>query len=395
MEQFAAQLRKQPTATRSPHIPALDGLRAIAFLLVFAAHSGLDKIVPGGFGVTVFFFLSGYLIPSLMRHEWELSGAVSLRSFYIRRAFRILPPMYVTLLVGYALGASGLLTEAGNLLGLVSVSAYFYNYTNLLHRATLLPSGTGVLWSLMIEEHFYLLFPLAFKLYFGREGATLHRFARWLLLGCGIALLWRCCLVFLLHTPLLVLPRWTYNASDARFDAILFGCVLAVRDNPWFHDASPRLRAWKGPLALLGLASLFASMLFREPHFRETVRYTVQSAALYPIFSYCVAAAHSWQARWLEWKPLRFLGWISYSMYLIHFVLLDMGHRALPSHPLLVAAACFALSLGYSSLMRVYIEQPSRHFRAYVEARMNKRQQANERRLQPADATRIGPANAA
>lgn len=393
MEQLTAPSAPS-IATRPFYIPSLDGLRAIAFLLVFAAHCGLDKIVPGGFGVTVFFFLSGFLITSLMRLELAQTRAISLRSFYVRRAFRILPPMYITLLVGYALGASGLLTEAGNLLGLVSVSAYFYNYTNLLHKPTLLPSGTGVLWSLMIEEHFYLLFPLAFKLYFTRRGASLHSFARWLLLGCGVALLWRCCLVFLFHTPLLALPRWTYNASDARFDAILFGCVLAVRNNPWFGDASPRLRASKGPLAFSGLLCLFASMLFREPHFRETIRYTLQSAALYPIFFYCVAAANQWQARWLEWKPLRYLGWVSYSMYLIHFVLLDMGHRALPAHPVMVAAGCFALALGYSSLMRVYIEQPSRHFRVRMEAKM-KGHKPQALHLQVAERPQIDPANAA
>ncbi len=383
----------KPEARQSFYIPSLDGLRALAFLLVFVAHAGLDHLVPGGFGVTVFFFLSGYLITSLMRLELEQTGAVSLRNFYVRRAFRILPPMYITLLVGYALGAGGLLTEAGNLFGLVSVSAYFYNYTNLLGRPSLLPSGTGVLWSLMIEEHFYLVFPLVFHLYLRRQGAALHNFARVLAFACAGALLWRCCLVFLLHTPLLALPRWTYNASDARFDSILFGCILAVRDNAWFGDASPGLRRYKGPLALAGLASLLLSMLVREPHFRETLRYTVQNAALYPIFFYCSAACGQWQVRWLEWKPLRFLGWISYSMYLIHFVLLDIFHRAVPTHPVLVALLCFALSVVYSSWMRRYVEQPSRRIRARFERRIQRR--APEVVGAVAPLARADPANAA
>src|ERR1700733_3673943 len=74
------------------HIPSLDGLRTLSFLIVFTAHAGLDRIVPGGFGVTVFFFLSGYLITTLMRVEAETSGHVSLKHFYLRRALRILPP---------------------------------------------------------------------------------------------------------------------------------------------------------------------------------------------------------------------------------------------------------------------------------------------------------------
>ena len=85
------------------YIPSLDGLRAVAFLLVFVAHSGLDNVVPGGFGVTVFFFLSGYLITTILRIEAQKTGTISLGKFYLRRAFRILPPLYVTLALGYAL----------------------------------------------------------------------------------------------------------------------------------------------------------------------------------------------------------------------------------------------------------------------------------------------------
>src|SRR5258708_26476857 len=91
-------------AARAPfHIPSLDGLRAVSFFIVFAAHAGLDRIVPGGFGVTVFFFLSGYLITTLMRMEAEATGHVSLKNFYLRRALRILPPFYIVLLAATAL----------------------------------------------------------------------------------------------------------------------------------------------------------------------------------------------------------------------------------------------------------------------------------------------------
>ena len=67
------------------HIPSLDGLRAVSFGIVFVAHAGLEKYVPGGFGVTVFFFLSGFLITTLMRTEFEKSGTVNLKQFYLRR----------------------------------------------------------------------------------------------------------------------------------------------------------------------------------------------------------------------------------------------------------------------------------------------------------------------
>src|ERR1700716_896812 len=89
------------------HIPSLDGVRALAFLIVFISHAGLKDLVPGGFGVTIFFVLSGYLITSLLRVEVERYGEIDIRSFYLRRAFRILPMLYLTLTVAILLGLAG------------------------------------------------------------------------------------------------------------------------------------------------------------------------------------------------------------------------------------------------------------------------------------------------
>src|SRR6476620_11582619 len=77
------------------YIPSLDGLRAVAVLIVFIAHAGLNLPVPGNFGVTIFFFLSGYLITTLARLEHDRTGAISLRGFYLRSILRIFPPYYL------------------------------------------------------------------------------------------------------------------------------------------------------------------------------------------------------------------------------------------------------------------------------------------------------------
>src|SRR5947209_14639069 len=106
-----------PARASSFSIPSLDGIRACAMLLVFAAHAGLNERVPGNFGVTVFFFLSGYLITTLMRVEFGRTGTISLRAFYLRRVLRIFPPMYLVLA-----GAS-LLTVTGLLEGSVRLDA--------------------------------------------------------------------------------------------------------------------------------------------------------------------------------------------------------------------------------------------------------------------------------
>jgi peptidoglycan/LPS O-acetylase OafA/YrhL len=354
------------------YIPVLDGMRAIAFLLVFVAHAGLYYVVPGGFGVTVFFFLSGYLITTLLRAEAVRTETISLRKFYLRRALRILPPMYITLGIAYAIGTTGLLPMAGNLFGFLSVSGYFFNYADLLHHnAVALPSGTGVLWSLMVEEHFYLIFPFVYLLFLRRK-VSVKKQVNILLGVCLAVLFWRLALVNIFHTPTAseTYPRWTYSASEARFDAILFGCILAIRNNYSLGDSSPLLSRYKGLLALGGLGLMAIAFGIREPHFRETFRYTIVCIALYPIFYYCIASTSEWQTRWLAWKSLRFLGWISYSMYLFHYVLLEISNKRYPNHPVITATVSFCLAVGYSWLMRLGIELPIKRWRSSLERRL-------------------------
>src|SRR5258708_38738724 len=97
-------------ARKSLYIPSLDGIRAVSFMLVFLAHAGLEDKIPGGLGVTVFFFLSGYLITTLLRTEADQNGRISIRDFYIRRVLRIFPPFYLTILLGVLLHWTHLLS---------------------------------------------------------------------------------------------------------------------------------------------------------------------------------------------------------------------------------------------------------------------------------------------
>ena len=143
-------------------IPSLDGLRAASFLLVFLGHAGSPFIpiaIPAGFGVTVFFFLSGYLITTLLRLEVEQRGAINFKHFYLRRLLRIWPPFYLVLVAASALTLKGAL---GGELELGSVGAQALHYSNywLIERtAKGMAPGTVVYWSLAVEEHFYLVFP--------------------------------------------------------------------------------------------------------------------------------------------------------------------------------------------------------------------------------------------
>jgi len=144
-----------PLASR--HIPSLDGIRAGSFLIVFSNHA-LASWIPGQLGVTVFFFLSGFLITTLLRAEYEKNGSVSLRHFWLRRALRILPPLYLVVL-GSALLALAIYPP-GTVHG-PAVASQLLLYANYYDGSKGVP-GTAVIWSLAVEEHFYLLFPLLY-----------------------------------------------------------------------------------------------------------------------------------------------------------------------------------------------------------------------------------------
>jgi peptidoglycan/LPS O-acetylase OafA/YrhL len=102
------------------YIPSLDGMRTIAFLMVFLSHAGAAHIVPGGFGVTVFFFLSGYLITTLLRREYEKNQFINFKHFYLRRIVRIWPSFYLVLFLATILTLIGVLEGEMELPGFLS-----------------------------------------------------------------------------------------------------------------------------------------------------------------------------------------------------------------------------------------------------------------------------------
>lgn len=346
----------------SPHIPCLDGIRAIAFLLVYVAHAGLGNFVPGGLGVTIFFFLSGYLITTLLRVEQQRTGRISLRNFYIRRAFRILPPMYITLAFAILLAGVGALRSAGGVSGITAAILYVCNYFGLIRGGDFnLPSGMEVIWSLAVEEHFYLIFPLLYLSFIKRALAAAAQ-ARLLVTICFFTLIWRTILVYIVKIDLDVAHPWTYIATDCRFDSIAWGCLLAVRHNPWLRDASPVLAKRKGLFAIAGLAVLLLSLLPRDEDYRQSLRYTLQGIALYPVFYFCVSSPQNTYVRWLDWKILRQTGWISYSLYLVHFTVLAALRMRFQS-PLIVGVISLAITILYAWLMRDLVETPLRRLR--------------------------------
>jgi peptidoglycan/LPS O-acetylase OafA/YrhL len=341
------------------HIPSLDGIRAISIALVFLAHAGLDHVVPGSLGVTIFFFLSGFIITTLMRSEYEGNGSVNLGHFWLRRALRILPPFYLVLfaatLAAYALSPPGTLYGPA----VAAQALHVANYWVIAHGDYGIAPGTDIYWSLAVEEHFYLLFPWLYVA-MQRFGLSQSRQA-WLLWGlCAALLAWRCVLVLGLD----VQSDRTYRATDTRGDSILFGCALAVWNNPVLDPPRLRPHAWKYVLLPSAFAALLLSIVFRNAVFKETLRYSIQGAALTIVFIAAIRFHHWPPFRFLNLKPVAFAGVLSYSLYLIHHPLLLLIARLMPQlHPLLRALIALSASVCLAWLVYLLVEKPCARLR--------------------------------
>ena len=345
------------------HIDSLDGIRGCAALLVFFSHAGFGSVIPGGFGVTVFFFLSGYLITTLLRHEYERTADINLKQFYIRRAFRILPPMYVVLIILLLPFLNNSRPHAITTGALAAQFLNFVNYYFIFFGDKHAVPTTGPMWSLAIEEHFYLLFPLMLLFLLRNFGAT--RAAHVCIGICAIILVWRLVLLFALHIDSRkTFYEYTYMATDARIDSLLYGCVMALSMNPVL-DLRTRLVSRTTWLAMLFTAAalLLFSFIYRAEWARESIRYSIQGVALIPIF-FCAIHYSRWPMfRWLNWAWMRGMGTISYTFYLIHLKALEVAARYFDSQSWAARLLALSMAIAFSTLMYFLVERYCAKFR--------------------------------
>lgn len=361
------------------HIPSLDGIRGLAALTVFVSHALYRDLVPGGYGVTVFFFLSGYLITTLLRTEHERSGQIRLGRFYLRRVYRIFPPMYIVLTGSVLLGLSNVLPDEMKLDAVLAQYAHLTNYYYIFFGQDNFAPATSVMWSLAVEEHFYLLFPLLIALLFRR--CSPRRTAAILLAVCFAVFAWRCYLVLGVGMG----HSYTYYATDTRLDSILFGCIMGVWCNPALDRDRIRLgrNAWIVLMAL-SVALLLFTFLNRSPVFRETARYSLQGLALFSLFFGAVRYHHWPIFSWLESRPMRALGLISYTFYLTHVPCLLLLRLYLDVGKPLLALLAFIATVAVSTLMYLLVE---RHMSA-----LRRRLHESPKREPAARATKISDA---
>ncbi|HEY7628994.1 MAG TPA: acyltransferase [Ilumatobacteraceae bacterium] len=356
-------------ATAAPRrLPGLDGLRALAVALV-VVHNYRHKVdgrltsFRGGYiGVTLFFVISGFLITSLLLVEHDQTGRIRVGAFYVRRLYRLLPALILALVLLLVVGRwmgepfKGQLVIGGSVLG------YFFNWW---HGAGSLRPGWGPLWSLSVEEQFYLVWPLllvGFLAVFGRRRQGKDRddvIAAVIIAAACVLAVWRTIAWTngLAEAPL-------YNDTHFRVDALLFGAVLALvlaarprallvagRADRWFIPAV-------GALLLLAVFGSRADPTVR-PGWMLGPGMTVVALVSTIIVLLAISAPDgSTTSRMLGASGPVWLGQRSYAVYLFHGPIAVGLDYAVGHGGAAVAGVSLLLTLLAADLSYRFVEQP-------------------------------------
>lgn len=330
------------------HVAALDGIRGVAIVAVVLFHS---RVMPSGFvGVDIFFVLSGFLITSLLLREYASTGTISLKQFYLRRVLRLGPALMIVLIAACVYetiylpypGVENIFIRSGYAV------AYIANWVWAFDPAANPLGSLLPLWSLAIEEQFYILWPFIL---------------RWLLVRLALG---PTALIVFLAAVGAIARRYflaeagahgmrLYAGTDSHADPILFGCFLALVACQLPRDVWSALRPWIGATVPVAMVGLFGMMLLFD--FKAQPLWLSSGAALFSgaiILAVTVASARLALAV-LECPVLVWLGKLSYSLYLWHSIasMYLLGHD-LVSSPLWL----ISLGLGLASASYYWIERP-------------------------------------
>ncbi len=328
--------------------PSIDGLRAISILLVIFSHvlqtyhwtqsvPFVWRLAPGASGVSVFFVVSGYLITTLLLKERAGSGRISLRGFYLRRFFRIVPAFIVYVSTVALLNFSGVIHMSWPDFGsaLLYVSNYVPVQWALLHT-----------WSLSVEEQFYLLFPLL--LIYAKSPVLLR------------VLVGTLCLSIVARLLNQVFEVWPLDATysfEGRADQLAFGCLCAL----FQQHAPPQRQEQLRRIAIPMSAVLFCiSIALPIGALRILLFNTFSGAGIALVVYSCATQPVHWLSRLLGTMPLRALGLISYSLYLWQQIWMTPAFQF--SLPVALAGALVCGTASYW-----LVEKPSLKLRYQIE----------------------------
>ena len=339
--------------------PALDGLRAIAIASVVSLHA-FNWPKGGALGVDLFFVLSGFLITALLLNEHLASGRVSLLAFYGRRARRLCPALFA-LLVAWALGTLTVLAVRGDLnaehlheplVGLVASLTYTFNLVDIFNYPNDVPASLYHLWSLAQEEQFYLLWPPVLVLLLHRAPRFVTRL---LLVAIAGSLAESVAIGLTAGSDQSVFYR-IYFGPDTHAVPILVGCLFGV----WFvRGKLPRVLADQQMRALSAFASLIILVLAVATFPWDVRLYATPLIAGVSLVAAVLVAAVAFDdcvvARILAARPLRFVGGISYALYLWHPVTLHAVRN-----PALGVALAFLAAVASQRLVERRFRRRSR-----------------------------------
>ena len=316
---------------KSKYLPSIDSLRALAVLAVIIYHVDVNYL-PGGFlGVDLFFVLSGYLISSLIIKEYRKTGSLNLYNFYIRRARRLLPAVYFMITVGLVVMVlfNEVLLRKSHL---DAIFGYIYssNWWYIFHKLDYFDSFGAQspfkhLWSLAIEEQFYMIFPLLFLLVNRKKKLKdgtykLNKNFLYVVLGLILASLIAHILLFDINNISRI-----YFGTDTRAFSLLVGVVGAILyPMERLHaKVTPQQNMIYSVVSLVSIATLITVMIYTSEY--NTLLYRggfLLVAILGLIVIISSGKQHTLMSRLLSFKPVVFIGKISYSLYLWHFPVL-------------------------------------------------------------------------
>jgi peptidoglycan/LPS O-acetylase OafA/YrhL len=356
----SGQIGISPKTARYSHI---DALRALAVMLVVVAHAGLGDIVPGGSGVTIFFAVSGFIITHLIVRERETSGGFRIKDFYIRRALKIAPPFLVILVLPTLIYSMFATIEWRNFFSQVF---FVFNWVYMQREDPKVLPGSGVVWSLSIEEQFYILFAL-FWLLAVRSKSYLNIVATLAIGGIIASTTLRFYFVATMDVP----HFRVYYGTDTRLDAIAIGVLSAVLYAKWSRSPNPsRLQKsltsdW---IPLLSALMYLSSLLIRDEGFRETLRYSLQAvaASIFILYGLLCTNTRFRRAigRLVSMKFIQIIGLASYSIYLVHLQLDKLLIAVIPDWPIALSFTVrVASGIAVGLLVWFAVEKPVERFK--------------------------------
>jgi peptidoglycan/LPS O-acetylase OafA/YrhL len=347
-------------SARLRHVPALDGLRGLALLGVLLFHAG--GALPGGYlGVDLFFVLSGYLITSLLLAEQRETGRIALSAFWVRRARRLFPALLSLMPVVAIYGRYFARTDELSAVRAQALAALAYvaNWQAIFQHKSYwqlfaAPSPLEHTWSLSIEEQFYVLWPLLVTLLLRRGSSRSLLVVSLALSALSMAAM------FYLFDP--GNTSRAYLGTDTRMAGILLGAALAtlLPPNHVFQPGTERALDAVGAVAALGLGVAWVTLRGTDAFLYRGGFWLTELGAL-ALIACGVAGKRSYVARALAFRPLLWLGTISYGVYLWHwpvniFLTADRTHL----HGFSLHALHFAVTFAIALVSYRFLEQPIR-----------------------------------